>query len=123
MQRALRLLYISANRCHGSSSDNQPRTFHIIHPFHPLTGSEFELVTYGHNWGARIDWQPAAIGVRTVVLSPTQRVSYRCLTQRKLSPGFPGRVKSSIEQSGLDVQRSLVRVDRLSATLGQQWPG
>ncbi|HKX27959.1 MAG TPA: DUF5372 family protein [Blastocatellia bacterium] len=23
----------------------------MTHPFHPLTGSEFELVTYRHNWG------------------------------------------------------------------------
>lgn len=29
----------------------------------------------------------------------------------------------SLEESGLDVQRALVRVDRLSATPGQQWPG
>lgn len=23
----------------------------MIHPFHPLTGREFELVGYGHTWG------------------------------------------------------------------------
>jgi hypothetical protein len=32
-------------------TDNQARTIHIIHPFHPLTGSEFELVDYRHNRG------------------------------------------------------------------------
>src|SRR5687767_13602129 len=40
---------------------------------------------------ARTDWQPAADGVRTAVLSPTRRVSRRGLTQANLSPGFPGR--------------------------------
>lgn len=31
---------------------NHPRrSFRIIHPFHPLTNREFELVIYRHNWG------------------------------------------------------------------------
>ena len=28
-----------------------PRRFRITHPFHPLVGEEFKLVTYRHNWG------------------------------------------------------------------------
>jgi len=32
--------------------ENHPhRSFRIIHPFHPLTNREFELVIYRHNWG------------------------------------------------------------------------
>jgi Family of unknown function (DUF5372) len=27
------------------------QTFQITHPFHPLRGREFTLVTYRHNWG------------------------------------------------------------------------
>jgi hypothetical protein len=27
------------------------RTFVVTHPFHPLKGCEFTLVTYRHNWG------------------------------------------------------------------------
>jgi uncharacterized protein DUF5372 len=27
------------------------RTFVVTHPFHPLKGREFALVTYRHNWG------------------------------------------------------------------------
>jgi hypothetical protein len=27
------------------------RTFFVTHPFHPLKGREFALVTYRHNWG------------------------------------------------------------------------
>lgn len=27
------------------------RRFRVTHPFHPLTGREFELLTYRHNWG------------------------------------------------------------------------
>jgi len=28
-----------------------PRTFRVSHPFHPLFGQEFDLVTYRLNWG------------------------------------------------------------------------
>jgi hypothetical protein len=31
-------------------SDDE-RTFVVTHPFHPLKGREFALVTYRHNWG------------------------------------------------------------------------
>ena len=27
------------------------RTFAVTHPFHPLLGREYPLVTYRHNWG------------------------------------------------------------------------
>jgi hypothetical protein len=27
------------------------RTFEVTHPFHPLKGRNFTLVTYRHNWG------------------------------------------------------------------------
>jgi len=27
------------------------QTFRVTHPFHPLFGREFSLVTYRHNWG------------------------------------------------------------------------
>jgi hypothetical protein len=30
---------------------NPPQRFHITHPFHPLRGREFALVTYRHDWG------------------------------------------------------------------------
>ena len=26
------------------------RSFRIVHPFHPVTGQEFELVAWRHNW-------------------------------------------------------------------------
>ena len=32
----------------GSDSS---RRFRVVHPFHPLTGREFELVSYAHTWG------------------------------------------------------------------------
>ncbi len=28
-----------------------PQKFRVIHPFHPLRGRQFELVSYGHTWG------------------------------------------------------------------------
>ena len=31
--------------------DDARRTFQVTHPFHPLCGREFELVTYRQNWG------------------------------------------------------------------------
>ena len=31
--------------------NDPPRTFRISHPFHPLKGSEHELVTWRKNWG------------------------------------------------------------------------
>ena len=31
--------------------DGEEQTFQIIHPFHPLNGKTFALVTYRHNWG------------------------------------------------------------------------
>src|SRR5213076_344541 len=31
--------------------DGACRTFRVTHPFHPLLGREFTLVTYRHNWG------------------------------------------------------------------------
>ena len=31
--------------------DAAHRRFRVIHPFHPLFGREFELLTYRHNWG------------------------------------------------------------------------
>ncbi len=30
---------------------NPPRLFQVTHPFHPLDGREFALVTCRHNWG------------------------------------------------------------------------
>jgi Family of unknown function (DUF5372) len=36
----------------NAPEENHPRrSFRIIHPFHPLTNREFELVIYRHNWG------------------------------------------------------------------------
>jgi len=33
----------------------------ILHPFHPLCGQSFELVTVRHNWGdARVDYRDGA---------------------------------------------------------------
>ncbi|MHB8589606.1 MAG: DUF5372 family protein [Candidatus Dormibacteraceae bacterium] len=36
-----------------STTDDQhdSRRFRVVHPFHPLTGREFELVSYAHTWG------------------------------------------------------------------------
>ena len=34
---------------HGG--DDTARTFHVVHPFHPLCGRPFALVTIRHNWG------------------------------------------------------------------------
>ena len=31
--------------------DDARRTFRVTHPFHPLCGREFDLVTYRQNWG------------------------------------------------------------------------
>ncbi len=31
--------------------DDASRTFRVTHPFHPLCGREFDLVTYRQNWG------------------------------------------------------------------------
>ena len=31
--------------------DGAQRRFRVTHPFHPLAGREFDLVTYRHNWG------------------------------------------------------------------------
>lgn len=33
----------------GGSLDSQ--RFRVTHPFHPLSGNEYELVGYGHTWG------------------------------------------------------------------------
>jgi len=33
----------------GSSSDSQ--RFRVTHPFHPLSGQEYELVGFAHTWG------------------------------------------------------------------------
>jgi hypothetical protein len=43
--------------CHYTKPSNAPdldggsQTFQVTHPFHPLRGREFALVTYRHNWG------------------------------------------------------------------------
>lgn len=34
-----------------ASSGSDGRRFRITHPFHPLRGSEFEVVSYSHSWG------------------------------------------------------------------------
>ena len=31
--------------------DDSARTFRVTHPFHPLSGRTFPLVTVRHNWG------------------------------------------------------------------------
>jgi hypothetical protein len=31
--------------------DGEGRTFRVTHPYHPLCGREFALVTYRHAWG------------------------------------------------------------------------
>ena len=30
---------------------NRAGRFRVVHPFHPLSGQEFELLTYAHTWG------------------------------------------------------------------------
>ena len=46
-----------ARSCHYAKPSSAPdlsggtQTFQVTHPFHPLHGREFSLVTYGHNWG------------------------------------------------------------------------
>ena len=35
----------------ASGRHDPARTFRIVHPFHPATGQEFELVAWRHNWG------------------------------------------------------------------------
>ena len=35
----------------AAGEDESPRSFRIVHPFHPATGQEFELVAWRHNWG------------------------------------------------------------------------
>ena len=32
-------------------SDDSVRTFRVTHPFHPLSGQIFQLVTVRHSWG------------------------------------------------------------------------
>ena len=33
--------------------NGEAETFQITHPFHPLSGKDFELVTCRHNWGEK----------------------------------------------------------------------
>jgi Family of unknown function (DUF5372) len=43
--------------CHYAKPSSAPdldggsQAFQVTHPFHPLRGREFALVTYRHNWG------------------------------------------------------------------------
>src|SRR5262245_57287105 len=56
--------------------DNQRQTFRIIHPFHPLAGQEFELVTYRHNWGEeRVYFQSSGGEVCAVPASWTDLIT------------------------------------------------
>jgi hypothetical protein len=32
-------------------TDGADGTFEVVHPYHPLRGQSFKLVTYRHNWG------------------------------------------------------------------------
>lgn len=40
----------SSNPSIAPDCDGAIRTFRVTHPFHPLFGREFDLVTYRHNW-------------------------------------------------------------------------
>jgi len=31
--------------------DGEVETFQVTHPFHPLKGKQYALITYRHNWG------------------------------------------------------------------------
>src|SRR4030095_4063849 len=53
---------------------------------------------------AGTDWQHSAGGFRIDVLSPTRGVSRRGLTQRKLSPGFPGRFSFAIVRAVVKIE-------------------
>ena len=47
MIRRLRWPSLSTT-AHGDGADS---TFEVVHPYHPLKGQRFKLVTYRHNWG------------------------------------------------------------------------
>ncbi|MBI2917614.1 MAG: hypothetical protein HYY01_06420, partial [Chloroflexi bacterium] len=37
---------------HSTTGDGRDSgRFRVVHPFHPLTGREFDLVGCGHTWG------------------------------------------------------------------------
>ncbi len=40
-----------AKRVTAPGGENAERKFIITHPFHPLYGREFEIITYKNNWG------------------------------------------------------------------------
>jgi hypothetical protein len=40
-----------AKRSSAPDLSGGTQTFQVTHPFHPLRGREFTLVTYRHNWG------------------------------------------------------------------------
>ncbi|MGH9434296.1 MAG: DUF5372 family protein, partial [Terriglobia bacterium] len=52
---------------------NDPQRFRVTHPFHPLTGREFELVGFAHTWGEhRVFFQePGQTRVRSLPASWT----------------------------------------------------
>ena len=50
--------------------------FRVVHPFHPLTGEQFELVGYAHTWGEHRVYfrRPGDDHVRTLPASWTDVV-------------------------------------------------
>jgi hypothetical protein len=59
----------------GGRSDSQ--RFRVTHPFHPLSGREYELVGFGHNWGEhRVFFrEPGQARVRSVPADWTDLVA------------------------------------------------
>jgi hypothetical protein len=51
----------------ASGRNDASRSFRIVHPFHPASGQEFEVVTWRHNWGEdRIYFHDRAGKLRSV---------------------------------------------------------
>ena len=42
-----------------------PARFRVVHPFHPLSGQDFEFVNFGHTWGDQKIWYRKAGEQRT----------------------------------------------------------
>jgi hypothetical protein len=52
--------------------NGEAETFQVTHPFHPLSGKIFELVTCRHNWGEeRVYFQDDAGRLRSLPLAWT----------------------------------------------------
>ncbi len=98
-----------------------PRRFIVTHPFHPLVGKEFKLVTHRHNWGEdRVYYHDGDGDLRSFPASWTD-VFPR--TPRKLRFEAAGRIWQQIKAASACFAegREPARVDSLS--IFEQDPG